>query len=197
MSEFSGDVSPTKNDHGGRELSDPHDGVRRVVLHVGKSVQIGNDRPAAGADHKPVSRDHARRSDVQSPRSDEVSRLAEQGDRRIVLPELLTRCRLRVDPPEDAIPDVRPPSAAQLKINTEPRSVRRNSSKISREDQHLGRYATDIEADATESATFHHGNLKIPKPPAGDGVRRSAADDAQIKMLHVLIVPGRRNHQQV
>jgi hypothetical protein len=35
------------------------------------------------------------------------------------------------------------------------------------------------------------------RPSTGNGVRRSAADDAQIKMLHVLIVPGDGNDDQV
>jgi hypothetical protein len=71
--------------------------------------------------------------------------------------------------------------------------MRWDPSKISRVDQHLARDATNVEADASKRAAFHHGNLQIRQPPTGDGVRRSAANNAQIKMLHVLIVPADGN----
>jgi hypothetical protein len=115
----------------------------------------------------------------------------EDGDVVTSLPEASTVGSLWVDPTENPIPNLPPPDAAEVQINTEPGRLDRRGRKIGRVDEHLAGNAADIEACATECAHFDQGNAQLVEPVVDDGVSGSGADDAEVKVPHLAIVPAR------
>ena len=169
--------------------------VSEVSYGVSASPSIVRDPdPGTGRDDEPVRGDLGAVVEPQSGLGDEAAVLTEQADVPTLRPVALARRRDRVDPAEDAVPDLAPPDPVEGEVHPERAGVLGRAGQVGRMDVHLGRDAADVEAGATEGAALDQRDAPVVEAFVGDGVGRSAADDAQVDvsgLRHAPMVPGR------
>ena len=80
--------------------------------------------------------------------------------------------------------------AVEVQINPEPGRFHYRGCQIGRMDEHLAGNTANVEARPAERAHFDQSHAEMVKPRVDDGVSGAGADDAEVKVPHLAIVPA-------
>ena len=151
-----------------------------MIARFGKTGNVGSESPRSRSQHNLVGGNNLF-ADLQLSGSDEMSVLLVNGHVGETLAVFLTARRNRVYAVEHAVTDGRPVGSLEARVNAVAPAVLSQFGQLGGVDQHLGRYAANVEAGSAEQATFDDGDIPIVVFRVDNRVSRSGTDDDQIK----------------
>ena len=178
-----GDVSPSEDDHAGRQRVESHHRVRRVERHPRLRDHERNRRVAASRNHDLFRFDAGLIVDDQLMWTGEAGTLFEHGDLR--LGPLLSLVGFGLfHPSDDSISDGRPIDA----LKRCPQSELRRSTRLHRQvcgvDEHLRRDASPVETRPPKGTGLDERDpapIEVIRDYDGSG---TGADDCKIEVMH-------------
>ncbi len=178
------------------EFLDPHDGVAGVVGHAAVVDRRRHRGTRSRRD------DHLIRAElVTGLGTQQIAAVLHAGEPGVAVVDvdigqppfvgLAAGCD-RVDTAEDPVDDIGPADLVDMRID--PVACRRpyRVGDLGRVDEHLRRYAADVEARAAEGALLAERDAHIAVAGViaggvgGDAVARAGTDDGQVVMLHAM-----------